>query len=576
MLLSGLNIKSITEKVRPVESQDEAEIAVCIAAVRAFLDAEALELSALAEQDVDNKRNNWQNAARLEAAGIKRKRTTTGNLWRFSGLSVLAALCLSIVSAAPSFSASSSNSDSSSHPELSSNSGSSSYLASSANSVSASFSAEQAMTNKLASSNVSNSRYVPLQTSSRHTFIKVALAIKASRVDIEALDGAEIRDAGSGAMVASLPAQSQWTLNVDSSKNVSFNGKNNVDGAQLAGALPSPPPSTISKVAYFPTAPRSDTNKFLLPSQSKADTADGVSGYMVIPQTDKKGNQVVVVNGKLYRGALWLKPGLQDASSDSSGITVINIVDLEDYLLSVLPSEMPSSWPLEALKAQAVAARSYAIANIGKHSRDGYDLRATIEDQVYSGVSSENANSNRAVAETEGLILKHEGKPVSAFFHSTSGGSTEVAEYVWGRPVPYLRMVPDYDDMSPHFAWSRKVRVDDLARAIGADLGQLSSFSIVSRTPSNRVQDTVLVGANGSKTVSGETLRKVFKLPSTNFNIVCKDNTLEFLGRGNGHGLGLSQWGARALAEHGYNAAQILTYYYKDVSVDYVADSVGI
>ncbi|RTL42480.1 MAG: SpoIID/LytB domain-containing protein [Candidatus Melainabacteria bacterium] len=538
MLQSGLNTKSITETVRSSESRDEAEVTACIAAVRAYLDAEAQEAALASQSELPPATNSWRNASRLEAAGIKKKLKPTTNLWRFSGLSIALCIWISMFATAKS-------------------------------------EAADLLPDTLALNSVSDARYVPAQTRSKHTLVKIGLAIKVSRVDIEALDGAQVRDASTGALVATLPAQSLWTLNIDSAKNISFTGKNNnVDGAQLASSQP--PPSTISKVAYFPTAPRLDTNKFLLPSQSASDTADGVSGYMVVPRNDKKGNQVVVVNGKLYRGAVWLKPGAPDGASDAGGITVINIVDLEDYLLSVLPGEMPSSWPLEALKAQAVAARSYAIANIGKHSKEGYDLRATIDDQVYNGVSSENANSNRAVAETEGLILKHEGKPVSAFFHSTSGGSTEVAEHVWGRPVPYLRMVPDYDDMSPHFAWNRKVKVDDMARAIGADLGPLTSFSIVSRTPSNRVKDTVLVGANGSKTISGETLRKVFKLPSTNFNIVCKDNTLEFLGRGNGHGLGLSQWGARALAEHGYNAAQILTYYYKDVSVDYLADSVGI
>jgi stage II sporulation protein D len=537
MLHSGLNIKSLKTNLRPAQSRDEAEITACIAAVCAYLDAEtaALEVEAQPEQLVNS---NWQNIARLEAAGIKKKRLSVGGyIWRFSGLSVLVAFCLSL--ATPAFA-----DDSSFQPE------------------------------QIASSKSANTRFVPLQTSSKHTFIKVGLLIRASRVDIEALDGAEIRDARNGQVVASLPAQSQWSLNVDSAKSISFAGKtSNVDGARIPDGQPVP---VISKVAYFPSAPRLDSNKFQLPQQLASDTADGVSGYIVVPENDKKGNQIVIVNGKLYRGAVWLKPCAQDASSDTSGITAINIVDLEDYLLSVLPSEMPASWPLEALKAQAVAARSYAIANIGKHSKDGYDLRATVDDQVYMGVSQENPRSNRAVAETEGIIIKHEGKPVSAFFHSTSGGSTEVAEYVWGRPVPYLRMVPDYDDMSPHFAWNRIVKGDDFEHAFGPEVGRLTSFAVVSRTPSNRVKDTLVTGTSGSKTVSGDSLRKLFKLPSTNFNVSCKDNNYEFAGRGSGHGLGLSQWGARALAEHGYNAAQILTYYYKDVSVDYLADSVGI
>ena len=95
---------------------------------------------------------------------------------------------------------------------------------------------------------------------------------------------------------------------------------------------------------------------------------------------------------------------------------------------------------------------------------------------------------------------------------------------------------------------------------------------VISRTPSNRVKDALAVGTAGTRYVSGDSLRKLFKLPSTNFNVVYKENAYEFAGRGSGHGLGLSQWGARALSEHGYNAAQILTYYYKDVSVDYLAD----
>ncbi len=531
MLQSVLNIKSLKQNVRTGESTDEAEVAACIAAVVAFVQAEVDGQSAESQSE-ESGSGNWQKVARLEAAGIKKKRSVQGNLWRFSGLAVMVAFCLSL--AAPSFANESS------------------------------FEPEQIAINKS-----SNPRFVPVQTASKHTYIKVGLLVRTNRVDIEALDGAEVRDARNGEVVASLPAQTQWTLNIGSAKSLSFTGKNNVDGAHIPDGQPT---STISKVAYFPSAPRPELNRFQLPEQLKTDAAEGVSGYIVVPEEDKKGNQVVAVNGKLYRGAVWLKPCSQDGATETSGITAINIVDLEDYLLSVLPSEMPANWPLEALKAQAVAARSYAVANIGKHSKDGYDLRATVDDQVYLGISNENPKSNRAVAETEGIILKHQGKPVSAFFHSTSGGSTEVAENVWGSSVPYLRMVPDYDDLSPHFAWNRKFKVEDLERALGPELGHLTSFMVISRTPSNRVKDALAVGTVGSRYVSGDSLRKLFKLPSTNFNVVCKENTYEFAGRGSGHGLGLSQWGARALAEHGYNAAQILTYYYKDVSVDYLAD----
>jgi stage II sporulation protein D len=237
---------------------------------------------------------------------------------------------------------------------------------------------------------------------------------------------------------------------------------------------------------------------------------------------------------------------------------------------------MPSSWPLEALKAQAIAARSYAAANIGKHGKDGYDLRATTDDQVYSGVASENENSNLAVGLTTGLVLKQEGKPITAFFHSTSGGATEFSENVWGKSLSYLHSVPDFDDASPHFSWTRKVSVDDIENLVGRDIGQLLSLSVVSRTGSNRVQYLLAQGASGSKLINSETLRRGLKLPSTLFNVGTEPNSYVFAGRGFGHGLGMSQYGAKALAERGCNAAQILSYYYKDVVIDFAAAPPGI
>jgi stage II sporulation protein D len=134
--------------------------------------------------------------------------------------------------------------------------------------------------------------------------------------------------------------------------------------------------------------------------------------------------------------------------------------------------------------------------------------------------------------------------------------------------LPYLRSVPDYDDASPHFSWTKKISVDDLEKNVATDIGRLLSLSVVSRTGSNRAQYILVQGVNGSKLVTGETLRKMYKLPSTLFNVGSETNAYIFAGRGYGHGLGMSQYGAKALAERGCNAAQILSYYYKDVTVD--------
>jgi len=429
----------------------------------------------------------------------------------------------------------------------------------------------------------------------KKTIIKIGLCFCNTRMDFAAIDGAEIHDAASGAFLAKLQPISRWDVAVHNSGKITqlalYNKQPgqeqppaNSEGMTSAAYGES---SKYRNVAFFPSpAPLPSQHCIRLPLRLLsldalkpiAQCAPSSSGYIISPRTNDT-NAVLVVNGKLYRGSIWLRPVVRlidNSQYRACAFDVINLVDIEDYLLSVVPSEMPSNWPLEALKAQAIAARSYAIANIGKHAKDDYDLRATIEDQVYSGVSSENDNSNLAVAQTNGMVLKHEGKPITAFFHSTSGGSTEFSEYVWGKSLPYLKRVQDFDDASPHFSWTRKISVDDLEKCIGTDIGSLLSLSIVARTGSKRAQYLLAQGTNGSHLMTGELFRRLCKLPSTLFNVGNEANAYIFAGRGFGHGLGMSQYGAKSLAERGCNAAQILSYYYKDVIVDYTAASPSI
>jgi SpoIID/LytB domain len=293
---------------------------------------------------------------------------------------------------------------------------------------------------------------------------------------------------------------------------------------------------------------------------------------MIIPDQDFRGgtSNLLCVNGKLYRGAVLVKPSMVGGSAR---LSAVNVLDLEDYLMSVLPSEMPSSWPLEAQKAQAIAARSYAMANLGKNGSRGFDVVPTIADQVYTGITRETDSSSRAVRETAGIIMKHGGRPVSAFFHSTSAGMTEVAEHVWVKGVPYLRSVPDFDVKSKYNNWQRRFDLATVEKVYGSAVGPILGMFIVSRSPSQRVKSLMVVGQNGSTLALGKDIRLAFKLPSTNFNVVSEDGAYVFKGQGFGHGLGMSQYGARALAEHGYNAAQILKHYYKDVTFDYVVET---
>lgn len=224
---------------------------------------------------------------------------------------------------------------------------------------------------------------------------------------------------------------------------------------------------------------------------------DAMKGYEIVPY---KNSMAIRLNGKFYQiysDNIVLKPasggfisakkkwyrGYLIIQNRGQKLTVINNVDMEDYLKGVVPSEMPSSWEIEALKAQAIAARSYAIANLGKRGSLGFDLKDTPEDQAYGGASAETSRTNNAVDETSGLVLTYNYKVISAFYSASAGGQTINAKEAWGSDLPYIRSVNSFD---------------------------------------------------------GDVKK-------------------------NGHGIGMSQHGANNLAKQGYNAYQILQYFYKNV-----------
>ncbi len=277
-------------------------------------------------------------------------------------------------------------------------------------------------------------------------------------------------------------------------------------------------------------------------------------------------SQSLVFAGKRwYRGALELK-------TQGSGVSVINLVELEHYLYGVVPAEMPRSWPSGALKSQAVAARSYALANLGKHRSRGYDFCGTDECQVYAGAAVENLATNRAIDQTRSEVVTYAGRIVPGYFHSSAGGYTENSEDVWYQRLPYIRAVPDFDQQSPNYTWFRDVDTTALARGLskfGISVGNITQLIPVTRSYSGRVKEINVVGTEGSKVISGETFRIAAGLLSTLFNLAPKHidgNPLPqgfaFAGRGWGHGLGLSQWGAKTLSEKGYSYMQILAHYY--------------
>lgn len=208
-------------------------------------------------------------------------------------------------------------------------------------------------------------------------------------------------------------------------------------------------------------------------------------------------NGLVTVAGKgVYRDVIEYRPGL------SGGITAVNRVELENYIRGVVPNESPGSWPIEALKAQAVAARSYALGTgTGNPVFDHYD---TVASQVYGGYSTEQAKTNRAVAQTRGEVLRNGGKVIVAYFHSTSGGYTENNENIFegSTPLPYIRGVPDpWDKTSPYHHWRLGYSARNLGRALG--VGRLRSVRVNKRGVSGRIVYATFRGSGGRNRLHG-------------------------------------------------------------------------
>lgn len=250
---------------------------------------------------------------------------------------------------------------------------------------------------------------------------------------------------------------------------------------------------------------QTEVNRTYIGASTKADIIDCKTNKLIFTMEKMKGYEFktyknimsIKIDGKLFKinsNKVVIKPeangfvsvkrkwyrGHFELINDGMGLTVINDIPIEKYLQGVVPSEMPPSWEHEAHKAQAIAARSYAVANLGKRGKYGYDLKDTPEDQAYGGASAETVGTNNAVSETEGIVLVYDGKIIPAFYSASAGGQTRSSGQVWSKELAWLKSVPSFDD--------------------------------------------------GVKK--------------------------------NGHGVGMSQYGANNLAKKGYNAYQILKYFY--------------
>ncbi|WP_017298785.1 SpoIID/LytB domain-containing protein [Nodosilinea nodulosa] len=271
------------------------------------------------------------------------------------------------------------------------------------------------------------------------------------------------------------------------------------------------------------------------------------------------GGGYVFINDKWYRGRVLVVP-------TDGKVTAVNWVDLEAYLYGVVGGEMPASWPQEALKAQAVAARSYALYRRDRTQGDLFDVASTTASQVYEGLAGETPAVQAAVNATQGQVLTYGGQIIEAVFHSSSGGYTENSEDVWQRPTPYLRAVPDFDQDAPTFHWSATFSTQQIGQRISG-IGRLQSVATERATPHGRIMSIRLQGSQGTRTLTGTEFRQALGLRSALCSVSLAGDTLQVNGRGYGHGLGMSQWGARALALQGRPYQQILTYYYQGTAL---------
>ena len=280
----------------------------------------------------------------------------------------------------------------------------------------------------------------------------------------------------------------------------------------------------------------------------------------------------VYINGKPYRG-------IAEISYNDKGLLAVNELPLEDYLVGLINCEISSTWPIDAIKAQAVIARTYAVNRRETRRKALYHLESSVIDQVYNGCEIEDNRARRGVSETAGEVLTYNGAIIQAFYHSNCGGKTEAAENVWGTSIPYLKGVDcQYCQLSSSSAWDQKLSLKELEerlRAAGFKATGLIDIRAGGRNNSGRLKNVIAVTQRGEVAIPGNQFRKAVGygiIKSTNFTVRIANGDALFSGTGNGHGVGLCQWGAKQRALEGFSYSEILSYYYPGTELKQLSD----
>ena len=303
-------------------------------------------------------------------------------------------------------------------------------------------------------------------------------------------------------------------------------------------------------------------------------TAKGVSINRGKPIPPVKGNYylapkgVVTVGAFKYRGRFAL---LKSPQKRGEYLLILKL-PLETYLGGVLEGEISHSWPLESMKVQAIAARTYAYWMINNSKGRPYHIKSTTSHQVFKGSEKVHPRFKKALALTKRTVLTHKGKPLQTFFTAACGGETERAHYVWvsDKKLPYFQNIRcRYCTTHPKYKWEAKLSTKTVQGRLKGrfpGLGSIRSIRIKKRSPSKRALVVEVVGSRGRTNVSGNAFRLALgakTIASLRFNLKKRGRSYVFSGTGYGHGVGLCQWGAKTMAEKGYSYRRILAFYYK-------------
>jgi len=282
----------------------------------------------------------------------------------------------------------------------------------------------------------------------------------------------------------------------------------------------------------------------------------------------------VFVNDKCFRGTIDI------IKKDNGKFLVVNRIQLEEYLYGVLHQEVSHLWPMEALKAQAIAARTFALYEMQQSKLRDYDVRSDIYSQVYGGRAWERWSTNRAVDLTRGQLLTCRSALFPTYFHATCAGHTEDASNLWNIDIPPLKGVTcDYCKDSPHSVWTKEIplyEIENKLRESKYTIGKIASLAVIDRNKIGRVGKVEVKDDAGSSVIlTGKDFRQMMgpnEIRSTNFDFTVKKGSVIVDGLGWGHGVGMCQWGAYGLALAGKKCEEILSFYYPGSAITTLKD----